>query len=239
MSMGSRILEARTRKGLTQESLAEKIGVTKGAIANYENSVSFPKVDILFKLFEALDVDANFLYQDYATFADNSQLNEEELALLSDFRSISENGKRMLRVVLNEELRRSDEDACHDPGPVSMVVYNFPASAGIPLYAEDDSYERLDFPASKVPNGADFGIRITGDSMEPTIPAGSIVFVRKTGELRSGDIGIFMLDDEAVCKRFSMDQRGFVLLSDNPDYQEIVIKDFQRFAITGKVLGYK
>ena len=54
MSMGSRILEARTRKGLTQEALAEKIGVTKGAVANYENSVSFPKIDILFKLFGVL-----------------------------------------------------------------------------------------------------------------------------------------------------------------------------------------
>jgi repressor LexA len=101
------------------------------------------------------------------------------------------------------------------------------------------SYERLEFPTSQVPRGADFGIRISGDSMEPTISAGAIVFVRKTAELRPGDIGIFMVDDEAACKRFSMDQRGFVLLSDNPDYPEIIIKDYQRFAIIGKVLGYK
>lgn len=239
MSMGSRILEARTRKGLTQESLAEKIGVTKGAIANYENSFSFPKVDILFKLFDALDVDANFLYQDYATFTDKSQLNEEELALISDFRSISESGRRLLRVVLNEELRRVHEDTSHNPGSVSMVVYNFPAAAGIPLYVEDDSYERIEFPASKVPQGADFGIRISGDSMEPTIQAGSIVFVRKTAELRPGEIGIFMLDDEAVCKRYSADKRGFFLVSDNEVYEDVSVKGHQRFAIIGKVLGYK
>lgn len=239
MSMGSRILEARTRKGLTQESLAEKIGVTKGAIANYENSVSFPKVDILFKLFDALDVDANFLYQDYATFADNSQLGEEELAILSDYRSISESGRRLIRVVLNEELRRAHEDVGHNPGPVSMVVYNFPAAAGIPLYVEDDSYERIEFSSSKVPKGADFGIRISGDSMEPTIQAGSVVFVRKTAELRPGEIGIFMLDDEAVCKRYSADKRGFLLISDNEAYEDVSVKGHQRFAIIGKVLGYK
>jgi SOS-response transcriptional repressor LexA len=90
-----------------------------------------------------------------------------------------------------------------------------------------------------VPRGADFGIRISGDSMEPTIPAGTIVFVRKVSDLRSGDIGIFMVDDEAVCKRFSMDKRGIVLRPDNPAFPEIVIRDYQRFAITGKVLGYK
>jgi len=109
----------------------------------------------------------------------------------------------------------------------------------VPLYAEDDSYERVEFSASQVPRGADFGIRISGDSMEPTIPAGTIVFVRKVSDLRSGDIGIFMVDDEAVCKRFSMDKRGIVLRPDNPAFPEIVIRDYQRFAITGKVLGYK
>lgn len=239
MSMGSRILEARTGKGLTQESLAEKLGITKGAVANYENGVSFPKIDILFKLFEVLDVDANYLYQDYANFDDEAPFSAEEISVLSDFRSISASGKRMIRAVLNEELKRMGENADLSPGHVSMVVYNFPASAGTPLYAEDDSYERLDFQASKVPKGADFGIRISGDSMEPTIPAGSIVFVRKTWELRGGEIGIFMLDDEAVCKRFSVDKRGVVLLSDNPAYPAIAIKDYQRFAITGRVLGYK
>jgi transcriptional regulator with XRE-family HTH domain len=34
--IGKRIKEARLNLGLTQEELAEKIGVTKGAIANYE-----------------------------------------------------------------------------------------------------------------------------------------------------------------------------------------------------------
>lgn len=239
MSMGSRIHQARTRKGLTQEALAEQIGVTKGAIANYENSVSFPKVDILFKLFEALEVDANFLYQDYVVFDDTSRLSVEEISLLMDYRLITPNGKRLIRAVMNEELKRTREEASRLQEPVSMVVYNFPAAAGVPMWAEDDSYERLTFPADKVPKGADFGIRISGNSMEPTIPADSIVFVRKVADLRSGDIGIFMVDDEAVCKRFSSGKRGIVLKADNHEYQDIVIKDFQRFSITGKVLGYK
>lgn len=54
MSIGSRIKEARINKKLTQEELALKIGVTKGAIANYENEVSTPKVDLIYKLFDVL-----------------------------------------------------------------------------------------------------------------------------------------------------------------------------------------
>ena len=64
MSIGSRIKEARKTLNLTQEDLATIIGVTKGAIANYENEVSIPKIELLLKLMEALQVDANYLYQD-------------------------------------------------------------------------------------------------------------------------------------------------------------------------------
>ena len=60
MSIGSRIKEARYQQGLTQEELAKAIGVTKGAIANYENEVSTPKIELLYKLFAALHCDAKW-----------------------------------------------------------------------------------------------------------------------------------------------------------------------------------
>jgi transcriptional regulator with XRE-family HTH domain len=68
MSIGSRILEARTLKNLTQEELASRVGITKGAIANYENGVSTPRIEIMLKLFDVLECDANFLYQDDMSF---------------------------------------------------------------------------------------------------------------------------------------------------------------------------
>jgi len=64
MGIGKRIKERRDALGLTQEQLAKIIGVTKGSIANYENQVSHPKEPILYKLFDALQCDANNLFQD-------------------------------------------------------------------------------------------------------------------------------------------------------------------------------
>ena len=64
MGIGKRIKEARNALNMTQEELAKKLGVTKGAIANYENETSHPKEPIMYKLFEALNVDANYLFQD-------------------------------------------------------------------------------------------------------------------------------------------------------------------------------
>ena len=64
MGIGKRIKEARIDKGLKQSDLAAMIGVTASAIGNYENGVSVPKTEIMYKLFSALDCDANYLYQD-------------------------------------------------------------------------------------------------------------------------------------------------------------------------------
>ncbi len=64
MGIGKRIKEARNKLGYTQEQLAELVGVKKSAIANYENDISSPREEILIKLFAALKVDANYLFQD-------------------------------------------------------------------------------------------------------------------------------------------------------------------------------
>ena len=121
---------------------------------------------------------------------------------------------------------------------LDMIVYTDPSAAGIPLYAEND-YERIEFPASEVPRGADFGVRISGDSMEPTIHDGTIVWVHKVPELQEGQIGIFMVDDGAVCKRFYNTSSGIELRSDNSKYDPIKVSEFERLGIVGRVLGYK
>ena len=121
---------------------------------------------------------------------------------------------------------------------LDMIVYTNPSAAGIPLYAEND-YEHIEFPASEVPRGADFGVRISGDSMEPTIHDGTIVWVHKVPELQEGQIGIFMVDDGAVCKRFYSTDSGIELRSDNSKYDPIKVSEFVRLGIVGRVLGYK
>lgn len=83
MSIGSRIKEARKHKNWTQEELSIKIGVTKGAIANYENQVSTPKIEILFKLMQVLEVDANYIYQDDIKIPSQPIVVQSDLSIMS------------------------------------------------------------------------------------------------------------------------------------------------------------
>ncbi len=55
-SMGKRIMQLRKEKGLTQEQLAEKVGVSAQAVSKWENDVSCPDISILPKLCEVLGV---------------------------------------------------------------------------------------------------------------------------------------------------------------------------------------
>ena len=79
MSIGKRLKKARIRRKMTQEDLAAAVGVTKGAIGNYETEVSSPKEAILIKLMEILQIDANYLYQDYIQQEDEDSRRLEAL----------------------------------------------------------------------------------------------------------------------------------------------------------------
>lgn len=237
-----------SEKGLNRHSLSEQSGIPYTTIDGwYKRGYEGAKISTIIRLADFFNVELDYFVRKNTESKNLAQLSTElpdrlsaeEIALLSDYHSVDDHGKKLVRMVLLGEVRRVQSNKPEPEPDMDMIVYNFPAAAGVPMWAEDDSYERITFPASKVPVGADFGIRISGDSMEPTIPAGSIVFVRKVADLRSGEIGIFMVEDEAVCKRFTMDKRGVVLLSDNESYEPLIIKGHQRFTVTGKVLGYK
>lgn len=64
MSFGSRLKERREALGLKQKQLGELLGVSGNAIGNYENGISSPNANILYKVFTVLKCDANYLYQD-------------------------------------------------------------------------------------------------------------------------------------------------------------------------------
>ena len=57
--IGKNIKDLRTQKNLTQDELAEKLFVTRQTVSNYETGRSRPDVEMLAKIAEVLDADAN------------------------------------------------------------------------------------------------------------------------------------------------------------------------------------
>lgn len=100
LGIGKRIKQARMNKHWTQEELAKKLGVTKGAVANYENETSHPKESIMYTLISVLEVEPNWLFQDCVNVgkekakgtADDPRLQ----ALLANYRKLNAEAQEKL-----------------------------------------------------------------------------------------------------------------------------------------------
>lgn len=108
MSVGSRIKELREERDLTRNDFAKLIGVTVGAVSNYENEVSSPKEPILFKIIEVLGCDANYLFQDAIKMSSiTNDVTIVEYNLIKKYRALDSHGKEMVDFTLEKEWERS------------------------------------------------------------------------------------------------------------------------------------
>lgn len=229
-------------KHLNKHSLSQQSSIPYTTIDGwYKKGYERAKLPTVQRLAEFFDVSLDYFLDDSIVDEHYGKTNGfsvgyHEMQHIKKYRQLDERGKGAVDALLNFEFAQAN--AVATPSTVEMIVYTYPAAAGVPLYADND-YEQIEFPEDDVPKGANFGIRISGDSMLPTIPDDTIVFVRKTPTLQNDQIGIFMLDDSAICKRFFQRGKTLELRSDNPAYPPITVKDYERFGIIGRVLGYK
>jgi repressor LexA len=109
--------------------------------------------------------------------------------------------------------------------------------AGSPILAEEhiDGYELADAKYA----GDYFYLKVTGSSMEPRIPEGSLVLAKKQNVADCGQIVVCLVDGEnATIKRYKPQPNGLILLqADNPTADSYTLRpeDFE----TGyaKILG--
>lgn len=134
----------------------------------------------------------------------------------------------------------------NDPEPVEENMIFNGISRIIPLFDIAVCAGNGDFVGSDVNHSdyetenpeADFALKISGESMEPTIKNGSIVLVKKVDELQHNDIGIVTSDTETMCKRYIKRGKGIFLVPDNKNgqYKEFGKKSSVSFIIQGKVI---
>lgn len=106
--IGDRIKQRRLQLGLTQNQVSEKTGIKATTISNYENNISTPSEENIYKLMEALKCDANFLFE-WETQDTLTLTLKEEKAIIK-FRMLDEHGQKVVKFILNEEAARCESD---------------------------------------------------------------------------------------------------------------------------------
>lgn len=111
MAFNDRLKEARLFRKMTQEQIANQIGVAKSTFTGYEKGNSEPNMLTITKIMEVLKIDANFLFQDEMHELKNSnQTTPEEFEnIVKKYRALDRHGKEMVDFTLEKEWERSTE----------------------------------------------------------------------------------------------------------------------------------
>ena len=112
-------------------------------------------------------------------------------------------------------------------------------AAGEPIYAEQqyNTYVEAD-----VDLACTYALRVDGDSMEPTISYGDIVFIRQQEDVDDGRIAAVLIDDSATLKRVYHIPNGLQLLSDNAAKyppRTVTFADYDTIRILGLAVAFK
>ena len=105
-TIGSRISAYRKAKGLTQEAMAEKLGVSAQAVSKWENDQSCPDISLLGDLAKILDITTDELLTG----------KEPEVRMVT-----LENRKPMEELVMRINVRSGDGDKVRMNIPMTLV----------------------------------------------------------------------------------------------------------------------
>lgn len=81
-----------------------------------------------------------------------------------------------------------------------------------------------------------FAVKVEGDSMEPKIPNGSTIIIKKDIAVENGEIGAFCLNEENFVKQKKTIKDKLVLHSFNLAYDDKVVNEYDEFKEYGKVV---
>ena len=197
--IGQRIQEVRKAHGVSLEGLSYAlrhygIDMKQTGIGRWESGTVIPNAYQLMALSHIFQIeDPKTFFTESPTDAD--ALNEEGLRKVREYK---------------EDLIASGK---YRPAPAPAAGSNvlkfrempmslLPVSAGPGAFLDENNFELRRFPADEIPDGAEFAIRISGDSMEPVYSSGQIIWVQLCKQLRPGDVGIFEYDGNGYVKMY-------------------------------------
>ena len=254
MIIAERLRLLRKEKGLSKRELVNMLPINYSTYANYESGFREPNSEVLQLVSRHFGVSI-----DYVIGATENRMRADEVAVLTDaehthvmqYRSLDAHGKDLVDIVLQKEFDRLNFPHTHaivgtqqvvDNNWIVLKAYHQKASAGLGSYLSDESdkdYELMRFASTPVSDKADFCIKIKGDSMEPKIADGDIVFVKAAPKIDADNVGIFVYDGEAYCKRLRVDHKRnqIMLESLNKAYAPKYIDNPESLRTVGLVIG--
>lgn len=225
MGIGEQIRKRRKELNLTRNELAEEIHVTPSAIANYENSISYPKPDIFVSLMDALHIDANYLFSDSLnddlarTLTSDHTLTDNESKILEHYFALPERIRKMIDTMIETEYRTYRTSL--------LPVYTLGSHLSEP---KNIQAETLQLPA-----GTEFCIQLDTDQYLPFYKKHDVLTFCSRKPLHN-EIGLFRIHSDYVLKIVKANGSDTVLSSVSSSEDNLLLNDSDDICCLGVFL---
>ena len=190
------------------------------------------------RLMKENKVDRNKLSKDlsvsYTTLSDwinaKTYPRIDKIELLADYFNVNKS-----------DLVEDGEKQVLETLPVKKIPVVSKISAGMPIYTEENLIDYIYFATKTLnPNKEEFGLLVSGDSMDKLFQDGDVVVVEKDSVVENGQLGVVMVNGyNATVKRVRYNGEQIMLIpeSNNPaHYPQIYTKD-DEVKIVGRVVA--
>ncbi|EGQ3927276.1 helix-turn-helix transcriptional regulator [Staphylococcus pseudintermedius] len=229
-SFSSNLERLMNKRDMSDSDLAALVDVNRTTVTRWRKGIRSPKLDKLPEIANVFGVEPLDLI---------SESNiQEVIAKINDVSSqlTPPRQKRVLDFAneqLNEQNNKVLHINSHNVISEEVAVYGY-ASAG----TGETLIDGVEFTTQyngHIPNH-DFALQVNGDSMEPLFEDKEIIFVDKTKQINSGQIGIFVIDGEAYLKKVFISDKGIRLVSLNSKYPDLHFDSSHDIKVAGKVI---
>lgn len=215
---------------MSQKKLAELINIKPSTLSDYLNLRSNPSHGVIQRIADVFEVGKSDIDTTYKDDNDITSIYNK----LTPPRQ--ENVLNYANEQLEEQNSRGDNIVdinSYKQDKISVNV-NGCVSAGVGERLHDETLFTEMVKAPIPPH--DLALKVNGDSMEPMFKDGEIIFVEKTHNIKNGQIGIFIIEEEAYVKKVFVEDDRLTLVSLNKEYDDLHFYRNESVRLIGKVI---
>ncbi|WP_338748295.1 XRE family transcriptional regulator [Staphylococcus aureus] len=215
---------------MSQKKLAELINIKPSTLSDYLNLRSNPSHGVIQRIADVFEVGKSDIDTTYKDDNDITSIYNK----LTPPRQ--ENVLNYANEQLEEQNYKGDNvvDINSYKQEKTPVNVNGCVSAGVGERLHDETLF-TEMVKGPIPTH-DLALKVNGDSMEPMFKDGEIIFVEKTHNIKNGQIGIFIIEEEAYVKKVFVEDDRLTLVSLNKDYDDLHFYRNESVRLIGKVI---
>ena len=241
MSMGNKEVLANNLKyymdkhNVTRNDLVDDLNIAYMTISDWINAKTYPRIDKIELLAHYFQIEKSDLIE----YHGNKSIIDKIVEVSSQLYEI-----RQQKVYNFAEHQLEEQNKVihihKDNGDYITETLRGYLSAGTGELQLEEVLEEVEVPVEIIPEQHyDMLLQINGDSMLPMFQDGERIFVRKiedTGELRSGQIGVFIIDGESYLKKAYKEDNQLRLVSLNDKYDDLIFNEVNDIEVIGTVV---